>query len=94
MFPVFEKVSETLIDYIQDRCMKGCNPIEVKDLYVRFTLDVVAGSAMGIEGNCFSGDSSPFKQFSQTLLSAGTISAFKAHVIFTYSFVGNLLGFK
>ncbi|XP_065365375.1 cytochrome P450 3A24-like [Calliphora vicina] len=58
VFPVTNKVCQTMIDYIGKQGKMG-DGIEAKDLSLRYTCEVVTDCVLGLQANTFAEDSSP-----------------------------------
>lgn len=67
MFPIMKTKSSVLLSVIeQNQSVKGI--VDVHDVCLRFTVDVLASSALGVEANSLQNGESPFNQISKSLL--------------------------
>lgn len=69
-------------------------PIELKELCTKYTIDNVASAGFGLEGKCFEEPYSEFRKLAIGFLTPGTISAIKISLGFLMPFFTKMLSMK
>ncbi|XP_069682464.1 cytochrome P450 6a2-like [Periplaneta americana] len=68
MFNIFVECGLTLVKYLKDAADNE-EMIETKDIFARFSTDVIASCAFGIECNCFKHSDAEFRRWGKRLIS-------------------------
>lgn len=79
MFPLIQHVGESLVSYVRDR---KSETMEMKDLCSRFTIDVVANCAFGLEGQSFTNPDADFKKMGEKIFQPSVLTGLKFLFIF------------
>lgn len=86
-------VGNNLIAYLNN-VSEYENGIETKELAAKYTTDVVAACAFGLEGRNFLEDDSEFRKMGRKMLSPGFWMAIKLQIIFFFPKLNNILRIK
>lgn len=91
MFPTIKSKTNDLFSFM-DELIKTKNPIDIKDVCVRYTADVIALSAFGVDCNCLTNVDSDFMKETKRIFN---FSGFKRRLEFfvsnTFQKLGSLL---
>ncbi|XP_072391201.1 probable cytochrome P450 28d1 [Diabrotica undecimpunctata] len=74
MYKFLDKNSKNMIKYIIEES-KSQQPLEAREICIRFTLDNVAACAFGLEGKCFEENYSDFRDVANKFLSPDSLSS-------------------
>ncbi|GAB0087201.1 Cytochrome P450 [Sergentomyia squamirostris] len=88
-FPIIETVRQSLVQYIQTN--KSLE-IEVKDLGERFTTDVVASCAFGVEGEAFTNPNSDFKRLASSIFAPSNANMLRSMILLFWPKLTSVLG--
>ncbi|PNF23159.1 Cytochrome P450 6j1 [Cryptotermes secundus] len=67
MFPILVECGQGLKDFFDERA-KSKNVVEMKDIVARFTTDVIASCAFGIQCNCLKDPNAEFRQWGRRIV--------------------------
>lgn len=59
MFPLMSKCGNLMKDYVDKSLVKNC-VVDIKDVFVRFTMDIIGSCAFGLEVNSLTNENSEF----------------------------------
>lgn len=76
-----EQVCKRLVSFVGETD-HGKDGIEAKDLSQKFTMDVVASCAVGLEANSFINPNSEFRQMAESILSPSFFTNIKLFFLF------------
>lgn len=90
MFPTLLKCGEDLKDYLEKTAeVEGA--IEVKEIMSRFTMDVIASCAFGLDLRCFKNPNSEFKNMGNALFKPSFIQIVRNNLAFGFPKIAALL---
>lgn len=81
MFPIFESISRTLLEVLEPIAEKG-EIIEVKDIIGRYTTDMIASVAYGIETDSLHNPDHIFRQMGKRIFMPTWLNIFKNTAMF------------
>lgn len=83
MYYLMTNVGKNLVEYLKKNSDgKGTNGLEAKELAAKFTTDVVATCAFGLEGKSFIEPNAEFRKMGKKFLHPSFFQALKHMVIF------------
>lgn len=68
MFPIIKDAGQVLEDYLVNQVKQGNDVFEFKDLMMRFTLNIIASVAFGIEADCIKDPDNIFHKMGEKIL--------------------------
>ncbi|KAJ8984451.1 hypothetical protein NQ317_012515 [Molorchus minor] len=77
VFPLVERVSEKMVEYVENEIRLSGNFLNVKEVCTRFTCDNVAVCAFGLEGRCFEESNSEFRELGQKFVAPSSMEGIK-----------------
>ncbi|XP_067663398.1 cytochrome P450 3A24-like [Haliotis asinina] len=81
MMPVLNKMSDRLVDLLRERA-ENKEEVEIKRFLEKYTMDVIAGTAFGMEVNALDNEDDPFVKNAKAILSNGLNSVYIVFVTF------------
>lgn len=88
-------VGKNLIEYLKKSPdARGREGLEAKELAAKFTTDVVAACAFGLDGKSFIEPDAEFRRMGRKFLSPGNWTAFKHTLLFFFPSLSNILKIK
>ncbi|XP_022909588.2 cytochrome P450 6j1-like isoform X1 [Onthophagus taurus] len=93
MFPLMQKVSNDLINFINNT-KSNKNSIETKELTSKFTTDILVSCVMGLEGNSFSDEEASFRKISKLWSTPSTIHGIKVFIEMIFPSLTSILRLK
>lgn len=82
MFPIVMECGDVLIDVL-DKFAEGREIVEVQDYLARFSIDVIASCAFGIEANSLKNPECSFRKMAKKVMEPSFINRLK-YLIFFY----------
>lgn len=92
MFPLMLECSERLEKYLEKVAEKG-EPVECLELTAKYTTDVIASCAFGIETNALSEKESEFRRMGRTVFGVKLYQVLKLRIKQFMPWLYNLLGY-
>ncbi|CAG7831777.1 unnamed protein product [Allacma fusca] len=69
MFDYFQRSGSDLVQYVADQKRKtGLDSVELRDMYGRFVMDLIASTTFGFEGQCLKQEDSAFMKHGQDMI--------------------------
>jgi cytochrome P450 family 9 len=69
MFEYFERSGEDLVKYVEEQKRKtGLDSVELRGMYGRFVMDLIAATTFGIDGQCLKQEDSAFLKHGQDMV--------------------------
>ena len=95
MFPLIEKEADSMVEYCRNKTKNG-ESLDICDPAQRFSVNVIASCAFGVEGQCFKEDEPPFLSLVQKVVEFKlTFLVIMKGIIYNMSrFLFRLLGFS
>lgn len=90
MFPTLLNCGGDFKEYLNGVAEKE-NTIDVKEIMSRFTMDVIASCAFGLEIHCFKNTNSEFRKVGQAFLKPSLLQVFKNNFSFSWPKLARLL---
>ncbi|CAG7832678.1 unnamed protein product [Allacma fusca] len=85
MFDYFQRSGSDLVQYVADQKRKtGLDSVELRDMYGRFVMDLIASTTFGFEGQCLKQEDSAFMKHGQDIIKNDFWRIFKG-LIFSLS---------
>ncbi|XP_071087868.1 cytochrome P450 3A41-like isoform X1 [Haliotis cracherodii] len=81
MMPVIHRMSDRLVDLLTERA-ENKEEVEIKRFLEKYTMDVIAGTAFGMDVNALNHEDDPFVKNAKTILSNGLNSAYIVFITF------------
>ncbi|KYQ48201.1 putative cytochrome P450 6a20, partial [Trachymyrmex zeteki] len=72
MFPIMKEYSEKFAKYLKSEAQMR-NSIEIKDIFARYTTDVIMSTAFGIESNCIEDPNNKYRNYQKKILEINPI---------------------
>lgn len=88
-------VGKNMVEYLKNNTnSEGEDGVETKELAAKFTTDVVAACAFGLEGRNFIEEDSEFRKMGRKMLSPGFWQGLKLMTIFFFPGLNKILRIK
>ncbi|KYM96574.1 Cytochrome P450 6k1 [Cyphomyrmex costatus] len=72
MFPIMKEYSEKFANYLKEKA-EIRDSIEMKDMFARYSTDVIMSTAFGIESNCIENPNNKFRTYEKKILEMNPI---------------------
>lgn len=93
MFPTLVDCGAPLTDFVGEKAKKN-EPVDIKDIFSRFTTNIIGSCAFGIECNCFTDPNSEFAQMGRSFFHRNTFENLKLTFIVNFPTIAKKLGFR
>lgn len=83
-----------LLDYIDSKHALKKKPASMKDLFMRFTVEIITASVFGLKADCIRNKDAPFFKFAMTFVEPSFLRSVQLMMIFFIPSLAKFFGFK
>lgn len=94
MYPLIQECAKKLVAYLEKPEILAEYGLDAKELSAKYTTEVIASCAFGLEGNCFQDPNAEFREIGKSIFTPSFISGMKQMLVFLVPGLARIVNIK